>query len=51
MWIKKFLNKLKIKKTIRVCTLYRDNKIIIILIKNTMTQVQIKPIDVQHYYV
>lgn len=44
--IRRFFNKLKISKIIRVYTLYRNNKPNIILIKNIKNQVLIKHIDI-----
>lgn len=46
VWIRKFLNKLKMSDLINPCTLYGDNKTSIILTKNAESQSRTKYIDV-----
>ncbi len=51
MWIRQFLNELKVEAPIGVYLLHRDNKTSIILTKNAENQAKTKHIDVQHYYI
>lgn len=51
VWIRRFLNELKMEILIRACLLYGDNETSIILIKNAESQAKSKHIDVQYHYI
>lgn len=51
IWIRRFLNELKISEVIGACTLHGDNETSIILTNNVESQVRTKHIDVEHHYV
>lgn len=51
IWIRHFLNELKIGDYNNVCTLHKNNKTSIFFTKNAESQSLTKYIDVQHYYI
>ena len=51
IWLRRFINKLQVFEPINYITLHKDNKISIMLTKNTESQYQIKYIDIQHWYI
>ena len=51
VWIRQFLNKLKIEISIRACLLHGDNETSIILTNNTESPARPKHIDVQYHYI
>ena len=51
VWIKRFLNELRIANPINAYTLHKNNKTSIILTKNAESQSRTKHIDVQHHYI
>lgn len=51
VWIRRFLNELKVEAPIGACLLHGDNETSIILTKNAESQARTKHIDVQHHYI
>lgn len=48
--IKRFINEMNLE-VVEDFTLYKDNKICIVLTKNIKNQYQINHIDIQHYFI
>lgn len=51
LWIRRFINELRVADTIGACVLHGDNETSIILTKNAESQARTKHIDVQHHYI
>lgn len=51
IWIKRFINEMKLEKAIESLTLHGDNEMSIALNKNAESQHCTKYINVQHYYI